>query len=503
MTRLPIVLSILFLLTGCAFGGGTATPTIVPLDTTATPRLARAEPTATATPIPPPSPTPSRTPFGVVVVDAAATSEAETAAVAVTPTPGAQPRVEVISTALNVREGPGTNYAKIKTAVNGDVFTVTGADDSGNWWQVDVDGQTGWLSAGAAFTRLLGGQADDVPQTDSAASPVGAAGDTQPRAAGSAGSGRLVFATSSGGELVSVDLASGELQRLAGGVIDPAVSPDGRQVAFTRWDGSEFGAVFTIGVDGGDERAVLGEIRQPKSPTWSPDGQSLIISFQHGGLRDPKPKCRTYDFDEEVNLPTNITITWTKIKDGKLHICFVNHEDLQWNLRQIDVNSGEFADLPTGLYSYNPTWNPQQPWQVVYSGEKGLMQFDANTRQQQPLTSDLRDRESLFSPDGRRLAITYRQHDHWEIYTLDLESGERRRLTKPPILADPQFNSAAPVWSPDGQQIAFLTDRSGRWEIWVMAADGSDPRPLLPPETQAQLALDYRGVNERLLNWIE
>ncbi|MDH3676003.1 MAG: hypothetical protein OES12_10960, partial [Anaerolineae bacterium] len=103
----------------------------------------------------------------------------------------------------------------------------------------------------------------------------------------------------------------------------------------------------------------------------------------------------------------------------------------------------------------------------------------------------------------RLLALTYKQHDHWEVYTLELETGARRRLTKPPILADPQYNSAAPAWAPDGAHLAFLTDRTGSWEIWVMEADGSGQRPLLLADIQAVLSIDYQGVNERMLNWIE
>jgi TolB protein len=125
------------------------------------------------------------------------------------------------------------------------------------------------------------------------------------------------------------------------------------------------------------------------------------------------------------------------------------------------------------------------------------------TGEQKPLTDDLRDTGPVFSPDGAKLALTYKQHDHWEVYTYDLASGSRQRLTKPPILAEPQYNSAAPAWSPDGSQIAFVTDRSGQWEIWVMNADGSDQQPLFSSDVQAQLKLDYQGVNERLLNWIE
>jgi hypothetical protein len=36
-----------------------------------------------------------------------------------------------------------------------------------------------------------------------------------------------------------------------------------------------------------------------------------------------------------------------------------------------------------------------------------------------------------------------------------------------------------------------------------MNADGSNQHPLFSPEVQAQFSLDYRGVNERMLNWIE
>ncbi|RMF03744.1 MAG: hypothetical protein D6768_05125, partial [Chloroflexi bacterium] len=86
---------------------------------------------------------------------------------------------------------------------------------------------------------------------------------------------------------------------------------------------------------------------------------------------------------------------------------------------------------------------------------------------------------------------------------INLDTGTRARLTKPPLLATPQYNSAAPTWSPDGMQIAFLTDRAGPWEIWVMNADGSNPHPLLSPEVQSRLTLNYAGVNDRLLNWLE
>jgi hypothetical protein len=329
------------------------------------------------------------------------------------------------------------------------------------------------------------------------------ANKNQPASTTATAGGKLVFTTSSGGDLYVINMDGTGLRKLAGGVIDPVVSPDGQQVAFTRWDGAEMGTLYTINLDGSNERPVLVDTLQAKSPTWSPDGQEIIVSFQHGGVRNPEEECREFDRDDHVRLPENIKILKMDMEsDGIMTICFIRQEDLQWGLRRVNIATGQFEDLPADLYSFNPTWDPQNPARVIYDGLRGLMQLNVTTGDLQPFTSDVRDTAPVFSPDGQKLALTYKQHDHWEVYTYDLASGSRQRLTKPPILADPQFSSAAPAWSPDGSHIAFVTDRSGQWEIWVMNADGSNQHPLFSPEAQAQLGFQYNGVNERMLNWI-
>jgi outer membrane biosynthesis protein TonB len=64
-----------------------------------------------------------------------------------TPTETAAPANPVVTTnqGMNVRGGPGTNYNIIGAATAGQQFVVTGKNPQGDWWQIDFNGQTGWL----------------------------------------------------------------------------------------------------------------------------------------------------------------------------------------------------------------------------------------------------------------------------------------------------------------------------------------------------------------------
>ncbi len=127
------------------------------------------------------------------------------------------------------------------------------------------------------------------------------------------------------------------------------------------------------------------------------------------------------------------------------------------------------------------------------------------------LTSGLwHDTSPALSPDGRTLAFASNRNAYWDIYLLDLASGQVNRLTDTPaydssprwspdslwivfdsylddnleiliastvnpgetirLTEDPAADQH-PAWSPNGRQIAFASDRSGDFEIWVANLD--------------------------------
>lgn len=72
------------------------------------------------------------------------------------PGASAPPPAQVVTSSvrLNVRSGAGTGFARIGTLNPGEAFAFTG--ESGGWYSLDFNGQTGWVSA--VFATVTGGQ---------------------------------------------------------------------------------------------------------------------------------------------------------------------------------------------------------------------------------------------------------------------------------------------------------------------------------------------------------
>jgi TolB protein len=433
------------------------------------------------------------------------------------PLPGAAawaadpPRLTVIAPALNVRGGPGTDYPVLDTLAAGAEVAVTGQHPASGWWQVSLsDGRSGWVSGGQEYVRLSG---DPTGLPVIAGEPAAVSGAARQPAPPS-GSGTLVFQTETGGAIYAVDLDGSHLRYLTSG-FDPVLSPDGRQIAFTRWNNDQDGAlgnVWLINIDGSGERAVLDDVRQPKAPTWSPDGSRLAVGMQEGGWVDKIKKCVGFDGNQRPPVPPNAYDVKTKRRGNDRVLCYDLDPNPYWGLRMVDLTSGAYSDLPRDSHSSAPTWNAVQPSLLVSRGDRGLVGLDIAQGKTWQLTADLGDHAPVFSPDGNRLAVSYWQHDHWEIHVMNADGSGRVRLTEMSLRALAEqmsktdqavanWNNVAPAWSPDGSRIAFLTDRSSSWQIWVMQADGSQQRPMLPDAVNAQIQITSVAADARALSW--
>ncbi len=120
----------------------------------------------------------------------------------------------------------------------------------------------------------------------------------------------------------------------------------------------------------------------------------------------------------------------------------------------------------------SPAWSPdgRRIAYVSFEGNQSAIYV-------QTLRTGTRERVSMraghngapvFSPDGRRLALTLSLVDgNFDIYTLDLGTQVLRRLT------DHQAIDSEPAWSADGETIYFMSDRAGAPQIYRVPSDGS------------------------------
>jgi Tol biopolymer transport system component/Tfp pilus assembly protein PilF len=82
-----------------------------------------------------------------------------------------------------------------------------------------------------------------------------------------------------------------------------------------------------------------------------------------------------------------------------------------------------------------------------------------------------------WSPDGKRIAFSWRRKGNLDVWTIPVKGGEPTRITN-----DPR-SEGAPLWSPDGKSIVFARkcdftqDRT--WDIWVTPAEGETAQKLL------------------------
>jgi dipeptidyl aminopeptidase/acylaminoacyl peptidase len=290
--------------------------------------------------------------------------------------------------------------------------------------------------------------------------------------------GRLAFQVSSGGDIYTINADGSGLRRLTDG-LDPAWSPDGAQIAFSRWR-SPWG-IYLIQPDGsGEQRAVDGDLL--KEPAWSSDGSRMAFSVNYGpGGGGGGEVC----FFGYCFTPPPISV-------GQIWIA--------------NLDSGQFLSLPLNDKApHSPAWDPARD-RIVYAGDRGLAWIELGegmpTGRFPEEGSSAWDGSPSFSPDGSRIAFMGRVHNRWEIFVMNAEGSGRARLTQAAPDLDQPPNNVAPTWSPDGKNIAFLSNRDGVWRIYVMNADGTGQRPMFGDQLD-RLGIRYEWASERVISWTE
>ena len=218
----------------------------------------------------------------------------------------------------------------------------------------------------------------------------------------------------------------------------PALSPDGRQLVFSR----EVGRVrkLFLGEPGeSSERPLTRGDCDDIQPAWSPDGRALLfVRASDAGSR--------FDSSDVFGRYVGGSI-WTLEADG-----------------------GREARLIDD--AYNPAWSPDGTriaFDASWSGPRRIWTADARGRNPQQITTD--DSEATahvrprWSPDGSRIVFQNIEGTKSDVRIIDL----RTRATK--WITDDFVIDLHPVWSFDGAAIHFSSYRTGGINIWSVPID--------------------------------
>ena len=289
--------------------------------------------------------------------------------------------------------------------------------------------------------------------------------------------GRLVFQVSSGGDIYTINADGSGLQRLADG-LDPAWSPDGGRIAFTRW--RQPWGVYVVQPDGTgsarEERVVDGN--QLKEVAWAPDGKRLAFTINYSSPGGEEICFFGFCF---TLPPFSVGQIWT-----------------------VDLETHEFLSLPLDDKAVHaPAWNPAGT-RLVYAGDRGLAWIDLGpeSRMDKGLLAggSAWDTSPSYSPDGSQITYMSRVHNRWEVFLMNADGSGRTQLTRSDPDLDPAPSNVAPAWSPDGKHIVFLSSRDGPWRIYVMNADGSGQRSMFGAALDT-LGIRYEWATERVVSW--
>ncbi len=235
------------------------------------------------------------------------------------------------------------------------------------------------------------------------------------------------------------------LTSLLGNELDPALSPDGNQLAFP-WDG-ETGDNFDIYVKLIGAETTLRLTDDPARdccPAWSPDGRSIAF-------------MRISETKSEIFIVPALGGPERKLPTTSGAIPFLHMRFASWSP---DGRFLAFADRDSD----------QEPYAIFLVSVESLERHKLSA----PPAKYWGDGFPVFSPDGKTLALVRIAGESVsDIYLQSVAGGEPRRLT----FGNRWIHGLD--WTPDGSEIVYSSGlNEGRASLWRISASGGAPERL-------------------------
>ncbi len=258
----------------------------------------------------------------------------------------------------------------------------------------------------------------------------------------------------------------------------PAVSPDGRQLAFVRSGSRAWGNqdVWVQPLPGGPARRLtFGKYSMCWSLSWTTDASEILFSSMSGGSGTSRmARVSLKNGPPQPLAGPGEEASWGAIQGHRM--VYVQGNPSPPTVYRIPGREPARYDrapepvVTSAGGNRNASFSPDGrriAFESMRGGLPGIWISDADgSHPTQPVSFESYMGTPRWSPDGRRLVFDSLQAGNWDLYLTDLEGGAPRRLTQEPS------EDGTGTWSRDGRFIYFHSDRSGRMELWKMPSEG-------------------------------
>lgn len=259
----------------------------------------------------------------------------------------------------------------------------------------------------------------------------------------------------------------------------PAVSPDGKRIAFVS-DRDGVDNIFLIDADGTNERRLT--TRGGSKPDWATDGHTLLYA---GIAADSGHVFSIAVGGGDARAVGTVAGRSPRLSPDGQHVAYMSGP---WTGTALNVAHLDGSDSRRvaggGATAWNAAWSPDSKRiAYTYGDSSRLLQVhvvavdgSGDVAVTHTSRADGSAQVPAWSADGNRLALQVNNLGGGiaHIWVIDLATGQAQTLAA----HEGKIIDEVPAWFPDGRRIAFMSNRSGRNEVWVMNADGTNLRQL-------------------------